>query len=129
MPESLALVHIGNMHLDDRPFEGVQRIEDGDRRVGEGGGIDDDAGGALAGAVNPVDDLVFAIALMKLDRKPKFAADAAAVRFDVGQRLAAVDLRLALAEQIEIGAVQDNDDRSSRALPHYGAPAPLSRRP
>ena len=30
MPERLSLVHIGNMHLDDRPFEGVQRIEDGD---------------------------------------------------------------------------------------------------
>ena len=42
--------------------------------MGEGGGIDDDAGGALAGAVNPVDDLVFAIALMELDRKPKFAS-------------------------------------------------------
>ena len=30
MPERLSLVHIGNMHLDDRPFEGVQRVEDGD---------------------------------------------------------------------------------------------------
>ena len=30
MPERLSLVHIGNMHLDDRPLEGVQRIEDGD---------------------------------------------------------------------------------------------------
>src|SRR5271169_5673880 len=100
MPERLSLVHVGNMHLDDRTFEGVQRIEDGDRRMGEGGGIDDDAGGALASAVNPVDQLVFAIALMELDRKPEFCADATAVRFDIGQRLAAVNLRLALAEQV-----------------------------
>ena len=84
--------------------------------MGEGGGIDDDAGGALARAVNPVDDLVFAIALMELDRKPEFVADAAAVRLDVGKRLVAVDLGLALAEQIEIGAVQDHDDRI-HALP------------
>jgi hypothetical protein len=55
--------------------------------------------------MNPVDDLIFAIALMKLDRKPKLTADTAAVRVDVGQRLAAVDLRLALAEQIEIRTV------------------------
>src|ERR1700693_515806 len=91
--------------------------------MGEGGRVDDDPGGALAGAVNPVDDLVFAIALMKLDRKPKLAADPAAVRFDVSQRLAAVDLRLALAEKIEIGTVQDNDDRIhaiSPALAHAG---------
>src|SRR5277367_487710 len=84
--------------------------------MGEGGGIDDDAGGALASAMNPVDDLVFAIALMKLDRKPKLTADTAAVRFDVGQRLAAIDLRLAHAEQVEIRAVQDHDDRT-HALP------------
>src|SRR5258708_11787072 len=111
MPERLALVHIGNVHRDDRRYEGVQRVEDGDRRMGEGGGVDDDAGGALASAVNPVDKLVFAIALMKLNRKPKLAADAAAVRFDVGERFAAIDLRLALAEQIEIWTVQDDDDR------------------
>ena len=79
--------------------------------MGEGGGIDDNAGCALAGGVNEVDDLVFAIALMKLDRKPEFLADAAAVRLDVGERLAAVDLRLALAEQVEIGTVQHDDDR------------------
>ena len=52
MAESLAVVHIGNMHFDDRPREGVERVEDGDRRMGEGGRIDDDAGGALAGGVN-----------------------------------------------------------------------------
>ena len=93
------------------PREGVERVEDGDRSVGESGGIDDDAGRALAGAMNEVDDLVFAIALLELDRKPEFLADAAAIRLDIGERLAAVDLRLALAEQIEIGAVEDNDDR------------------
>src|ERR1700722_20623152 len=125
MPKRLALVHIGNVHLNDRPLEGVQRVEDGDRRMGEGGGIDDDAGGALASACNPVDDLVFTIALMKLDRKPKLTADTAAVRFDVSQRLAAVDLRLALAEQIEIGAGQDNDDRTHAISPPLRTLAPF----
>src|ERR1700685_1128863 len=117
MPEGLALVDIGNVHFDDRPGEGVERVEDGDRGVGEGGGIDDDAGGALAGGVNEVDDLVFAVALMELDRKPELLADAAAVRLDLGERLAAVNLRLTLAEQIEIGTVQDDDDRAHGASP------------
>ncbi len=94
MAELLALVHVGDMHLDDRAFERVERVEDGDRGVGEGGGVDDDAGGASAASMDPVDDLVLAIALMELDRQPELAADAAAVRLDVGQRLAAVNVRL-----------------------------------
>ena len=95
MAEFLALVDVGNVHFDDRPVEGVQRVEDGDGGVGEGGGVDDDAGGASAASMNPVDDLVFAVALAELDREPEFGSDAAAVRLDVGQRLAAIDLRLA----------------------------------
>ena len=86
--------------------------------MGEGGGIDDDAGGAFAGAMNPVDDLVFAIALVELDRKPEFAADPAAVRFDIGQRLAAVDLRLALAEQVEIRDRSGQRRSDSTQFPH-----------
>ena len=120
MSEKLPLVHIGDVHFDDRSREGVQRIEDGDGRVGEGGGIDDDPGRALAGGVDEVDELIFPIALMELDRKPELLADAATVRLDVGQRLAAVDLRLAFSQEVEIGAVQDNDDRI-HALPRNGA--------
>src|SRR5579872_6166886 len=61
---------------------------------------------------------------MELDRKPEFFAEAATVRLDVGERLAAVDLRLALAEQIEIGAVQDNDDRMHAIFPNDAKPTP-----
>jgi hypothetical protein len=83
--------------------------------VGECGGIDDDAGSALAAAVDPVDDLVFAVALMELDRELELGAHAPAFGLHVRQGLAAVDLRLALAEQVEIGPVQDDDD-SAHAL-------------
>ena len=72
----------------------------------------------LAGGVNEVDDLVFAVALMELDRKPELSPHPPAVGFDLGERLAAVDLGLALAEQIEIGSVQDDDDRAHGASPH-----------
>ena len=116
LPERLSLVHVGNVHLDDRPVEAVQRIEDGDRRMGERRWVYDNPRGALAGPVNPVDDLVFAIALMKLDREAECFAYGPAFCLDVGERLAAIKLRLALAEQIEIGAVQDHDDRT-HALP------------
>src|SRR5271154_4686695 len=127
MPERLALVHIGNMHLDDRPGERVKRVEDRDRGMGEGGGIDDDARHTLARAMNPVDDLVFAIALMELDRKPELSPDPSAVRLDVGQRLAAVNLWLALAEQVEIGTVQDKHDRVQSASPQRRRMRPRAR--
>jgi hypothetical protein len=42
MPEFLALVHVRDMHLDHRRLEGVQGVQNGDRGVGEGSGIDDD---------------------------------------------------------------------------------------
>ena len=83
-----------------------------DRGVGEGGRIDDDSGRALAAAMNPFDDLVLAIALMELDLEPELGPDAPAIRLDIGQRLAAVNLRLAFSQEVEIGTVQDGDDRA-----------------
>src|SRR5208282_5662073 len=115
-PEVLALMHVGDVHFDDGPFESMERVEDGDRRVGEGSRIDDDAGRASPRFVDPVDDLVLAIALMELDLEPELAADAPAIRLDLGEHLAAVNLRLALAEQVEIGTVQDSDNRA-HAIP------------
>ena len=43
---------------------------------------------------------------MELDLEPELAANAAASRFDVGERLAAIDFRLTFPEQVEIGTVQ-----------------------
>ena len=84
--------------------------------MGEGGGVDDDAGSAAAASMNPVDDLVFAVRLAELDFELKLGPDAAAIRLDVGQRLPAVDLGLALAEQVEVWAVQDGDDAAHASL-------------
>jgi hypothetical protein len=41
--------------------------------------------------------------------KPVVTGDLAAVRLDIGEGFMPVDVRLALAEQIEIGTVQDVD--------------------
>src|SRR6478735_5965557 len=46
--EGLALVDVRDMHLDHGAFEGVERVQDRDRGMGEGAGIDDDAGGGVA---------------------------------------------------------------------------------
>ena len=120
MAERLAPVHIGNVHLDDRACERVERVEDGDRGVGEGGRIDDDAGDPLASRVYPFDNLVLAIALMELDLKPELGPNAPAIRLDVGQRLAAVNLRLAFPKRLRLGPFR-TVTIGLTALPRTGA--------
>jgi hypothetical protein len=53
VPEGFAVVDVGDMDFDDRGVEGAQRVEDGYGGVGEGGGVDDDAGCDVAGFVDP----------------------------------------------------------------------------
>jgi hypothetical protein len=48
--------------------------------------------------------------------KAVFAGDLAAIGFDIVKRFVTVDVRLALAEKIEIGTVQDVDDAAHIGL-------------
>lgn len=101
--KGFALVHVRDMDLDDQRFESVQGIEDGDRRMGECGGIDHDSNGVVPCFVNPVDDFVLAIALMEPDVVAEFPSNATAISLHIGKRLVAIDMRLTLAEKIEVG--------------------------
>ena len=107
VPEALALVHVRDVHLEDRALEGVERVEDGDRGVGEGARVDDDAAGALPRLVDPVDDLVFAVALVEAEAELQLRRQRAAGGLDVGESLVPVDMRLALAQKIEVRTVED----------------------
>src|SRR3982751_5661955 len=69
VPEGFALVDVRDVALDHRDFAGVERVQDGDRGVREGAGVDDDAGGGDAVLVDRVDDLVFAVALAEVEVK------------------------------------------------------------
>ena len=64
------------------------------------------AGGRL---VDPVDQLALVVGLAEVDRKAQPFAGVAAGVLDVVEAAAAVDRRLALAEQVEIGTVEDED--------------------
>ena len=84
--EGLALVDVGDVDLDDRAGEGGKRVKDGDRGVAVAGGVDDDRRRALARLVDPVDELVFAVALAEVDGQAMLGGGAAAERLDVGER-------------------------------------------
>ncbi len=49
------------------------------------------------------------VRLAEIDREPELGAGRLAIRFDRGERLAAIDAGLALAERVEIGTVQDEN--------------------
>ena len=74
----------------------------------------------FARLVNPVDDLVFTVRLMKAELESELSGELAAIGLDIGKRFVAVDVRLALAEQIQVGAVQHVDDAAHGWLRRSG---------
>src|SRR4029079_2945622 len=93
----LALVDVRDVHLDNDAVERVERIENGYRSMGECGRIDNDPQRVLPRLVDPVDDLILTIRLVKADLKPMFSGDLAAIGLDIGKGFMAVDMGRALA--------------------------------
>ena len=107
--EAFTLVDVRDVHLDHWPLERVQRVEDRDGGVGEGAGVDDDAGGPVPRLVDPVDQLALVVGLLQLDLVPGLRCDGGAGGGDVVQRLVAVDFGLAATQEVQVGSVQDKD--------------------
>src|SRR3954470_1344397 len=74
------------------------------------GRIDHDAGRNFSCLVDPVDDLVFAVRLVKAKFKSVLAGNLAAIGLDISKRFVAVDVRLAFALEGEVGTVQYVDE-------------------
>src|SRR5919112_1923936 len=104
VPEGLTLMHIRDVHLDDRELAGVQGVENGNRRVREGSRIDNDPNRLLTGLMDPIDDLILGIALMKLDLQTEFLRNPSAIGLDIGEGFISVDRRLALSQKVQVGA-------------------------
>ena len=112
--EAFALVDVRDVDLDHRPVEGLERVKDGDGGMGEGGRIDDDARGGVPRLVDPVDQLALVVGLPEVDDQPVRGGGRDAQCLDVGEGGGAVDLRLSLAEEVEVGSVEHED----RAVVH-----------
>jgi hypothetical protein len=114
MPERLAFVDVRDVDLEHWPVEGVERIEHRHRGMGERAGVDDYARRGLAGGVDPVDDLPFPVGLVHHEAQPMPLGHHGATGLHIGEGVAAVDLGLAFAEQVQVGAVQDGDQSAHR---------------
>jgi len=116
VPELLALVHVRDVHLDERGDQGSARVAHGDRRVCPGAGVEHDRGGRVGGLVQPPEQLALVVGLAHLDREAELVACLDAQRGQLGVGRAAVDHRLAAAETAEVRAVEYEHARLTHPL-------------
>jgi len=108
--KGFALVHVRDMHLEERDRHAGERIAQRDAGVRQATRVDDDVAGAVEPRrVDAVDQGAFVVALKALHRHPARRAERDRSALDVGQRVVAVDLRLARAEQVQVGTVEQKD--------------------
>src|SRR5689334_7973128 len=62
-------VNIRQMYLDHRQLRRLERVEDSDRSVCVGAGVEDNAVGILTSLLDPVDQLAFVVGLAEIDRQ------------------------------------------------------------
>jgi hypothetical protein len=91
--------------------------------MGEGARVDEDRIGPLPRFVDGIDQFPFVIRLQEAQRGALVGGVFRKEGFDIGQRVPAVDLRLAGTEQIEIWAVQDEDAAHYRVIHTVVRPA------
>lgn len=108
LAEVLAGLHGADVYLDSRDGDGLEGVEDRHARVCVGRRVDDDAVDLAVGLLDLVDDVALVVGLENLDLVK--ALRGARLLADLDQAVvvvAAVDTRLANAEHVEVGAVDD----------------------
>ncbi len=97
------------MALDDRAAQRLQRVVQGDGGVSVAGGVDHQGAGGLARLLHPVDQLALVVGLAELDLESERLRAPLAAGADVLQRIGAIDMGLADAQEVEVGPAQHID--------------------
>jgi len=106
LAERLACVRIRQMHFDKGNLYGGQCIAQRNAGMGKRGGIDQDEAGAVGtGGLNAINELMLGIGLEAFQLMPNLCGTLAQAAIDLFQCGAAIDARLAFAEQIQVGTV------------------------
>ena len=107
--EGLALLDVGNVHLDRGEVDRGQSVLKGPAVVGQGPGVYHQAIDPGTGLVDPVDQLAFVVRLKCLDLQPQLGSPGADPILELGQGGVSIDMGLAHAEQVEVGAIEDEN--------------------
>ena len=110
MAKCFALVNIRNMYFYKRYDHPGQRVAQGDAGMGQATRVDDDGVHAIGtGGMDAVDQRSFVVALKARQCRTSRLRLRLGRLFDIGQGAGAVDLRLPGAQQIQVGAVQEEE--------------------
>src|SRR5690606_13703620 len=108
LPEALARVHVREMHFDHRHADGRDGVAQGEGRVAVGRRVEHDARRPVrARLVERVDQVALVVVLA--EGEGHLRERRAQPALQVAEANEAVDVRLARAEQVEVGAVEDED--------------------
>src|SRR5207302_993874 len=112
LPPLLALLHVGEVHLDDRPGDELQGVVDRPAVMRPGARIHDHAVRPFRRVVDPLDEFALAVRLSAADAELELVRPFVDPRLELGERHAGVMLWVALAELVQVDAVED--DRAHR---------------
>ena len=104
MAPRLARHDVADVDLHDRALGAQQRVVERPGVVGQGAGVDDD--GVVVALLDAVDERALVVRLQAASAWPRLAGMVGGRALHLGQRGRAVDLRLALAEAAQVGAVE-----------------------
>ncbi len=99
-------MRVRQMHFDEGNPYRCECVTQGNAGVGESSGIDQDEAGAIqARGLHALDKLVFGVGLKVFQLVSDLGGTLAEAAIDLFQRGAAIDTRLAFAEQVQIWTV------------------------
>jgi hypothetical protein len=120
MPELFTGMDVRKMDFDGRHPDGSDGVSEGDTRMGVGGGVQNDDVELPLGFLDPIDQFTFDVRLAEINPDFERVSRFANLLLDVGQGRVAVNLGLTLAEQIQVGAVQEKNLHSGEILAAHG---------
>jgi hypothetical protein len=97
------------MHLDRRQPDGGYGVLEGPARVGQGARVYDQAVHPGSGVVEAIDQRTFVVGLECFDLQSELGSPVSDMILELSQRGGSVDLRLADAKQVQVGAVENED--------------------
>ncbi len=103
--ERLARVDVAHVHLDGGQIHRRDGVAQGVGVVGQRAGVDQDAVGPIARGVDRVNQRALVVRLEDTQLDPRLIRRRLQHRVDLVQRRAAIDARLARAEQVQVRSV------------------------
>src|SRR5713226_8495162 len=109
VPDFFASMDVGKVDFDGRNTDGGNGVPQGETGVGVSGGVQNDHVELAFRLLNPIDEFAFQVGLAEVDFGAEFRRLRPDCLLDVGQRLAAINLRLALSDEVKIRSIEKQD--------------------